>query len=812
MKAGGPGRARRAIGAAAKAAGLGATFAVAVAGGALLHVGLPAPRRFVVARVDAALDGSFKGRIVVRDLAHLSLAHLDGLAVEVFDPEGHRVLLAEGVDVRVATATLVASLLGKGDLRVELPRVEIDYADVTLDANGEGKLGIARAFEPAKPSTSPGRATAVKVSALTVEHAWVHGTPAASAPYVDADVDQLAGALATSPRETRIDLDRALLKTRGLEGKNPDGAVRAHATLPADGAEPTVASAAFDGHVGAVAVHARAAIDGRRVDAVLDVPEAAAADVRALAPGIVTVSAPVSLHAEAHGALPLLTPELTARVGAGTVHATGEVRLPDAGHPATEISALIATKDVDARAIAEGAPATRVTASLDAHVVLRGGHAAGDYRLDVEPGEAAGQAIPAAALAGSFTDRSISGSGHVAEPGAPTDLRFSARATAGEARPTLVDVDATARVDLARVRRVKGLGKGEVDARVEAHVDLASKSVRASAAGSVRGYANGNVALARGRFQGSVDGTFDRPRFVARLDGRGLSAAGTSFTAVRASAFGSPAAMSVAAVLDGGEDGPSIDARGVVSTGAGVLVRGARVRVRRGDETTTATVAALSARGGFITVDGLRVEGLGAPIEGSFAMRGKTIRVKANGDDLDLARVAALFARPEDVTGHLAFEVDLSTDRRGLHGLVDAKLDHASYATIDDANARVTARFDGPRVDASVDAALGDAGKVALETRDLRLGGSALAAASWAKATGSVLLDASVDLARVAALVPRAMLPLDQAAGAVTLRGEVARASERALPTVELHGATRGLVLVGRQTYLKDAAGEPTLG
>ncbi len=49
----------------------------------------------------------------------------------------------------------------------------------------------------------------------------------------------------------------------------------------------------------------------------------------------------------------------------------------------------------------------------------------GTYELDAEAGEAAGQVTPALGATGSFTERSVEGDAHVAEPGAPTDVHFA---------------------------------------------------------------------------------------------------------------------------------------------------------------------------------------------------------------------------------------------------------------------------------------------------------------------------------------------------------------------------------------------------
>ncbi len=348
------GRARRALGGIAKVFGATLTFASALAGGALLHVGLPAPRRFVVSQVNRALDGSFKGKLVVRDLGALQLTRIGGLAVDVFDPEGNRVAAIHGVEVRFATVTLLESLIGKGDMKVVVTSATVDDADVSLNVDAHGDLGIARAFSAKEPSSAPSsKATDVEVKSLKIAHLWAHGEVAANAPRVDADVDTLDLALATDSKATRIEVHSATITARGLEGRNPVGVLRAAISIPGD-ADPQgelAASGRFDGKVGDVGLWLEGKKKGKRVDAVISVPETSAASVRALAPGAVTVAVPVSLHAEVHGDLPRLEPVLHATAGDATVDLHGAVVVPLEGAADTIVDVDLATRDIPDAAV-----------------------------------------------------------------------------------------------------------------------------------------------------------------------------------------------------------------------------------------------------------------------------------------------------------------------------------------------------------------------------------------------------------------------------------------------------------------------------
>ena len=154
------GRGRRAITAAAKGIGLGVVFLLAAAGGAVLHLGLPAPRRFVTARVNSLLDGTINGKVVIRRLDRIRLTRLEGIDAEVFDPEGRRVLLVHDAQARIGTGTLLRSLVSGDSLLIRIPELRVGWAEVVLEENAAGELGLQRAFVSRAPATGkPSRGT-----------------------------------------------------------------------------------------------------------------------------------------------------------------------------------------------------------------------------------------------------------------------------------------------------------------------------------------------------------------------------------------------------------------------------------------------------------------------------------------------------------------------------------------------------------------------------------------------------------------------------------------------------------------------------
>ncbi len=129
---------------------------------ALLSLDLPIVRRTVVGQVDAALRSSFAGIISIEQINHLDITGITGARVRIRDPEGVQVLLADGVSVGISPFALAKSVLfGKGDRRIDLDDVRLDYIDANLDLDTSGAPRLARAFEAkgATPSDPSSRAT-----------------------------------------------------------------------------------------------------------------------------------------------------------------------------------------------------------------------------------------------------------------------------------------------------------------------------------------------------------------------------------------------------------------------------------------------------------------------------------------------------------------------------------------------------------------------------------------------------------------------------------------------------------------------------
>jgi translocation and assembly module TamB len=809
-----PGRARRAIFAVAKALGVGVVVALAAVGGVVLHVGMPAPRRFAVARVNGILEGTFKGKITIERVGLLHLTRIDGVDAKVFDPEGHMVLDIRGLRARFGTLTLVRSLVSGKSMIINIPELSINGLEAVLEENAAGELGVVRAFDSATPDTGkPSSGTDVTIGAIQIPHVWVHGHMAA-VPVLDADLKDFAGGFISTPKSTGIDVQHLLVRGRGIPGMNPEGLVVARATLPADPKGETRVTANYDGRIGDIPVRADGSLTGKTVVAVVDVPETAPAAFEALKPGQIHLGAPLSAHAEVHGELPVLKPELRAHLGAGEITAAGTVTLPEGDRVDLSATAQVNVKDLDVSLAETSAPPSRLTAMIEASIVSRpGGKITGTYHVENQVGEVSGQVVPAASVRGELTEKSVRGVADIAEIGAPTNVQFSLAPRAGSSTPNQLDFKARATVpDLNAITRIGPVARGRASVSVEGGLDLETKSLSAHADGDVGGINQSGVQLASAKLSASVNGSLDAPRFKADVRGGGLRAGGYAFTSVNASATGTPSEIDVTTRLVGAGKAPTVTGRAHVSTAKDLMVSNAAVTLDRDVVTTTATIAAIRVAGGTVDVRGAKIEGLGDPILASARIAPASMSVKAKSTDVDLERVAELLGREEDVHGHLALDVDAVATRRGIDGRVGAELRDLSAQGIKDGSVRVALTGKGTHLQGEITAALGAVGKLVINASDVNLGGPPMEPASWKKATGAVAITGALDLQKLLAEVPEESRPIFAASGAVAIRGQASRPSLTEPPALELEASTSGLTLIGNQDKKKNADGSVTLG
>jgi translocation and assembly module TamB len=198
-----PDRFRHTVGVLASFAGGSITFVTALAGGALLHVGVAPARRIAAAAVNQILDGTFQGKMAITSVGLLRPYRVDSVNATLSTREGEPILAAEGIHARIALGPLLWSLVTRDDMKIEVTDLSVDHVDALLAQGPDGQLTLAEAFQPAVtgPPPPPKKGSGgldFAMPRVAIRTAWVHG--AIGGTPVDATIDQIGAAFSMTPK------------------------------------------------------------------------------------------------------------------------------------------------------------------------------------------------------------------------------------------------------------------------------------------------------------------------------------------------------------------------------------------------------------------------------------------------------------------------------------------------------------------------------------------------------------------------------------------------------------------------------------
>jgi translocation and assembly module TamB len=752
----------------------GALLALAIVVGPVLCLRLPFARRLVAANVNRALSSAFVGHVVVDRIGEISLTAAGGIDAHVEADDGGGLVKVDGVRARVSIWKLLRSVLGHGDIAVDLPEVSVAGAEVTIDPDENGTLRIARAFA-SRPHSSHGeaaRGVSVRLERIIVEHATVHVHPKA-APDLEADLSGVEAGLAFEAGKLSVDLTRGPLVVRGLPGGvQAVGRVEAHLTQP-----PLRVRATWHGAVGAIRDDANLAYDDGRVDAKLDVTRATPEQMRAVWPEC-PLRAATAAHAEAHGTLPRVDVLAHADVGVGTIDVSGPVELG----PPVEATLHVDAQKFDVQAVSASTPSSALTASGDVSITAKPtGAVDGKATVQLASGVLGSTQLPKATARGEFA-RTESGEPSarveltVGEPYGPTVITAKLAQQPPQKGGSLL-VTFEGQSTSVRLEDVPALGaaaSGSANARATGTLDLTAGTVDAQLTVAVDDLAARGVTLDHASAVVHASRKLTAPSLDVAIDGEGLDAGPMQLSAVHGQAN---------VAIEGGATLRDVD---LELTGDSEPVRARAALVRFSDE--------------GLRVDDAVLEGLGAPLAATVSASQSAIVLKATSAGVDLARLRS-FVRTPIGRGTLSVDVDATVNAGAAEGRLALGVQHVAFRNVQNANARIEAVLHGRHASGRATANVEDIGTLELFTSSVDIGqGPLLTPSPWRKTWGSVEFDAHVDLARLAARLPPNELPVTDVLGTLDVQGRVSRDSaDDATPAVEVTSHTTGLVLAGRR-------------
>lgn len=795
------GRALRALATAGKSLALGTIFVSAAVTGVLIHSNAKATRRLAASIANGVLAGPFLGKVVVGDVTHLAVgrtSHVRVGQVEIFDPEGRRVVLAKGVDAKLDLVRLVRSVAsGRAPDIALTDETRIADADVALDVNAKGELGIARAFEarpratptPESPAKPGAESVRLSIPGARIGHAWVHGNLVP--PALDVDADDVKARLLIVDNRLSVDADELRVSVRSPRAPSQTGPVRARvfgSLLVPLGSPPASSSVderaivmhwELEGDAAGVPMKAHFGLNGDAIDASADIARVAPDVLRKALP-VLPITKESELHAKATGNVRELALEATGAVGASAVTAKGRVGL--AGRQTFEVDADLT--HIDGAALS--GPASDVSGHVRVEGALASGAPTGTFTLTTRDSSIAGQRAPALDAIGRFDDRVVEGTFRASEPGAAASGEVELRIPE---QKLVFGVRARSN-DLRALARAPGVAGGSVSARATGTIDLAESSIDARVTVDGNGIAHAPMSAGSVHAEASITGPVADPVIdvTARARQVRLTAASTDPDAKPKEPLTYPAAT----------------ARARIVLSPTPTLRDAAVHVEAAETGTSidAKVASVAVGPRGVDARGVRVTGLGAPLDADVQIDAGVLSVKAKGEGVDMTRLAAMTGIEELRRLPDGSRARVDVDLRAGASRTDGHIDLVIAGAEDGSTAELYAKLEGRHVRARARVRAAGFGWVEMQRAELELPG-ALSVATMRRATGALDLRGELDLAQGASMFGGEHL--EQIAGTAVISARVERGDVSNAPTIYATVVTRGL-----DATLVDEKGKPT--
>jgi translocation and assembly module TamB len=784
--------------------GLGALLVLLVllVVGAYFSLRFAAVRSFVVARVNTALDGTFKGRLVLHGVGNVGLSGISAADAEVFDPAGKRVLDIHGLSAELSVPTIVWALLTEKSkpLTIRITSATLRHVEAVLIDNGAGSPTLADAFLPRTPSApSSGPGTVVIIDRALIDHVWAHGA-LASTPPLDVELRNAQATLRTDDAATAIAFKKVSLIARGLpNGVDPVGDLVASLEIPAAADKPLGARLHYQGSAAQVPVVLDASYQNSKLTATLEARDIPPAAVSKQVPGLELRSS-ATLSASAEGTLPKLLGAFSLGVGSGKIDGDFELNLNDDLTAKTNVR----THALDLAELTRSAPASSLDLTLHASLLApKIGPITGNFELASQPSVIAAQALPKISVNGSFSNDArtqrnrVEAHAEIAEPGAQTSLD----ATVNQAKQTTVEFRSkTVLNDAPRLARLASLsrGKGQIDAQGSYRVE--DQSLNANIHAELRELQQADNRVARADLRATLSGALPQPNADIYLTVNDARLSGQRVTEAKVTARGSLSRLALSAAVVTAAPRRQIHVTTMLSNDRGLLIDHPSVNLHQGETNLVIAAESVHVLDGRTRVTGMRLQGAGKA-DVSLVYGPGLESLHAQTYDLDLARLWRL-ADPNALLKSGTMTASASYERRGgnVRARLAARSDNLTFNRVEGGSLSANFELERDRLSGTAQADLKQLGRLNFDFQDLH--GIDLENPDPARATGKVAIDGQVRLKDLVQLIPPSIeLPIERALGVVEYNVAIERQRvSTGLPTFHVHVATHKLQLAGKRT------------
>ncbi len=750
-------------------------------------------RHQLVERVNAMLEGSFKGSVQLQRIGWVGLGGIHDVDAVARDPEGRTVIQLRGGDVEVALLPLGWQLVFASSdvLRIVISSVHVDDARVHLVDSGEGTPSLANTFAAAKASPPSSTSTEISLESIELSHAWVHGK--LQGQLLDAEVDGLHGQLAVTSTATHLELERTRLALRGLPARpNPQGTLSGSLEIPlGDGA--LSASANFEGQVWEIPARLRTKLEGETIEADLKAPSISQAELRQLVPGI-SLRAPLALSV--HGGGTLSRPEVSLRIQ--LEHSSLEVSAKaDTRARTLELSAR--SHSLDLAVLGPKMPESALDLQLTADgSYTNDGQVKGRYDVALPAANRLnGLVLPRAKLEGTLRrgaegELLASGKLHIDEPGAPSDIdyRVSFADGASEVRAVISsELSEPPRLSA----RVPGLG---VTGHMAGNVRLAlgTQRIRADASAHLANVSAPAFQASAVRLEASARGSLEAPQLDLRATFGALTLQGRTYRDGTLHASGTPQRLAVTA---SSESPVELAFSAIVSLEPELAVIHPDLRMTANDSSLRLSGGSLHVGGGRIVADDLTLEdpdGGVAHVSVNYDGGLSSLDFDAQKFDLEKA-LKPLALKGELPSALVTAKAHYERTAQGGDGTFEGSVDDLGYGSVKGISTEIDAELSRGALDGSLDTTWKDS---RLKMRFNSVALSELPPARPEQFVGNLRAQADLNLSDFEPMLDAAQVPLSTLQGDANVDLDL-RAPRGEPAWLGLSLETNGLGLAGEE-------------